>query len=282
MRRPLLVHLSCIILGCILTTPGQLTAESINGEPAPSERKDNAGAREFVAGVAAYMDSACRADPDRAEYEGWECGEGGLSRLPKEWCRQNLPPVEGEMDRCRISVQAGGRAAIVYMVSDCYELCDVDSWLVLGPRGPQRVAPELVQPEHLPTMVITSDLAYGYTGWAEYCVTQGGYCTSLTRVDLRSMTKKTWDECGMPALSPSERWVVCRALNGDVLRMPVPEGPFEKVYSLKLPEGDQIYAAPEPGVSLFPVVFENDSTMLVRTGTTRLERLHEARVRWRE
>ena len=281
MRLPPFLHLFRIMLGCTLMTPLPVLPEAVNREPALPERDGNAGAREFVAEVTAYMDSACSVDPDRAEYEGWEYGEGDLWRLPKEWCRQNLPPVDGEMEQCRISVQAGGKAAVVYIVSDCYELCNVDSWLVLGPQGPQRVAPELVSPEHLPTMVITSDLAYGYTGWAEYCGPQG-YCTSMTRVDLRSMTKKTWSECGMPSLSPCELWVVCRALNGDVLRMPVPEGPLEKVYSLDLPEGDQIYAAPEPGVLLHPVVFENDSTMLVRTGTVTLECLHEVRVRWRE
>lgn len=270
-----------ILMGCKAPTlpPMQPAAARINSEPDIAQKKvqkshPRQGAKAFVDSVKKAIEQAILERPDDAEYFGWGKNLGNEWNLPLDWCRQNLSVVE-PIEECTMLEHAGGKAAVFYVTGECQEWCDISSWLVLDDRGPQKVSSQLMPDEDLAGMIVLSDLTFGFTGGVELCG-PNEYCATLTRLDLSHMTTTSWTECGNPSFSPDEKWVVCRAANGDVLRLPIGGGEFEKVFSFD--KTIPIQAGPETGVGVYPVIFEDDSTIRIRTQTP--EAMHQIAVPW--
>ncbi|MBN2341235.1 MAG: hypothetical protein JXX29_01255 [Deltaproteobacteria bacterium] len=232
-------------------------------KPTPVEATSSKSAAGFVGEVAAYVEKAVAANPEDAEYNGWGRDEIGNWRLPKSWCEERLG-VSHLVNACTMRETAGGKAAVIVATGECEEWCEISSWLVVDEQGPIKLPEDTIDDISVAAMIVTADMMYGYTGGIDMCG-PGELCPSLVRLNLNSMNTTRWSTCGMPSFSPDEKWVLCRGVSGEVMRMPVGGGPFETIY--RLDSSISIESGPETGLAVEPVTFENNTTMIIRTGT---------------
>lgn len=149
-------------------------------------------------------------------------GEGSAETTVAE-CRK-LTGYRGPALECRVESIGGGAATAVYVTTECGgDSCGVLAWVRARQGAKMRPVPPYVAGnlESIPgeDAVVVDDVSSE----------PGKAAVTLSRVELASGKGAPFARCMSAALSPAKRWIVCRAKNGDVMRVPVRGGKLERV-----------------------------------------------------
>jgi hypothetical protein len=236
-------------------------AEMPAAEPAESAPPAQSAA-DLEAVEAFLAEAAKRGDHDK-EWHAW--------RMPSKWCKQKVE-FKGSVDDCYVRVTALGRAAVLFVKSECQEMCDVYTWFMTGADGFQKV-----RPLDFGNMVILPDLRTGVSG--NYTFDEDGdYTVWLNYLDLSTQKVKQGQECTEPGISPGGKWIVCRDIDGNVVRIPVGGGDPEVFHKTT---ASSVHTNRETGVGVFEVEFVSPTEMKVKTYTGDEEEVVE-KVPWQE
>jgi hypothetical protein len=169
----------------------------------------------------------------------------GTRGAPREWCMARLQQTT-DIEACEVTAIGDGRAVVITMTLLCEdEHCEFQNWIING-----RAAPIMFD-DVVGTLPVLLPGGMGLLLGRAELTGPNEYTASLKRVSLHPGGGSIEAACAAPAISPSEKWIVCRDVDGDVHRMPIGGGPLTPVFDTRhSPHRD-----PHIGVALQPVEF---------------------------
>jgi hypothetical protein len=191
------------------------------------------------------------------------------------------------VEECKLEPAAGGKAALVHLVTGCGgDSCAVEVF-VYRPGRPVLQLPGSIREGSLTggAMVLMPSLEHVVTDWVGVVREPGDWRVELYRVDLKTGKASPWVKgCFSPALSPGGKWVLCRNRRGDVLKVPLTGGTPALVHRSGL-SAEDVYWVPHGYMYPDAVTFTSPGRMKVTTVVLGGPDGQEARTRelpWKE
>ncbi|MBA2661888.1 MAG: hypothetical protein H0U74_06305 [Bradymonadaceae bacterium] len=180
--------------------------------------------------------------------------EGDRWTLEGPACAELVAWAEAKPIRtCAARIEPHKKALVVTATYDCGDGCSTQSFMFTEDRGPWHLAAGDAGHEVTVSAALDAYFTDSFEG-------QANNRPTVHRVDLQSGASTSFARCISPRISPAGKWLLCRDLEANVLRVPIVGG-----------EPEAFSANPEPirkvflriGLAIFPapVVFLSDDEL---------------------